>query len=318
MSLDRLIQAISEKQNPTVAGLDPKLSYIPAFIREKAYAQYGKNLEGAAAALLEFNRGLIDALCDIVPAVKPQCAYYEMYGWPGVRALSETIAYARERGMFVITDGKRNDIGATMQAYAAAHLGTVDVDGVEQLPFDGDALTVNGYLGSDGIQPLLEVCRERDRGIFVLVKTSNPSSGELQDCTLQEGGSLYAKMGRLCETWGEALPGRFGYSGVGAVVGATYPAQLKELRAALPHTFFLVPGYGAQGGGARDVAPAFDENGLGAVINASRSILCAWQKEGAKPEDYAAAAAREAQRMRADILAEVGRIQAVGRPVQRA
>ena len=274
MSMDKLFEKIAEKQNPTVAGLDPKLSYIPDYIREESYKKYGKTLEGAADALLQFNKGLIDALCDIVPAVKPQAAYYEMYGWQGVKALTETIAYAKEHGMFVITDGKRNDIGATMTAYAAAHLGTTQVEDVVAEPFGADALTVNGYLGTDGIQPLLEVCGKEDKGIFVLVKTSNPSSGELQDRPLADGNTVYRAMGAMCEGWGEKLPGKYGYSGVGAVVGATYPAQLEELRAAMPHTFFLVPGYGAQGGAADDVAPGFDKNGLGAIVNSSRGIMC--------------------------------------------
>ena len=229
MSMDKLFEKIAEKQNPTVAGLDPKLSYIPDYIREESYKKYGKTLEGAADALLQFNKGLIDALCDIVPAVKPQAAYYEMYGWQGVKALTETIAYAKEHGMFVITDGKRNDIGATMTAYAAAHLGTTQVEDVVVEPFGADALTVNGYLGTDGIQPLLEVCGKEDKGIFVLVKTSNPSSGELQDRPLADGNTVYRAMGAMCEGWGEKLPGKYGYSGVGAVVGATYPAQLEEL-----------------------------------------------------------------------------------------
>lgn len=312
MALDRLIEAIVEKQNPTVAGLDPKLDYIPAYIREASYEKYGKTLEGAADALLTFNKGLIDALYDIVPAVKPQCAYYEMYGWPGVKALHDTIAYAKEKGLFVITDGKRNDIGATMTAYAAAHLGQVPVEGELVSPFGADALTVNGYLGSDGITPLLTVCREQDTGIFVLVKTSNPSSGELQDRLLDDGKTLYAAMGDRCEQWGEQLPGKYGYSGVGAVVGATYPAQLQEMRKAAPHTFFLVPGYGAQGGAADDVAPGFDEKGLGAIVNSSRGIMCAWQKAGQKTgqdgKNYGQAAREEAIRMRDAIVARIGKI----------
>ena len=312
MALDRLIEAIVEKQNPTVAGLDPKLDYIPAYIREASYEKYGKTLEGAADALLTFNKGLIDALYDIVPAVKPQCAYYEMYGWPGVKALHDTIAYAKEKGLFVITDGKRNDIGATMTAYAAAHLGQVPVEGELVSPFGADALTVNGYLGSDGITPLLTVCREQDTGIFVLVKTSNPSSGELQDRLLDDGKTLYAAMGDRCEQWGGQLPGKYGYSGVGAVVGATYPAQLQEMRKAAPHTFFLVPGYGAQGGAADDVAPGFDEKGLGAIVNSSRGIMCAWQKAGQKTgqngENYGQAAREEAIRMRDAIVARIGKI----------
>ncbi len=308
MSLDRLIRAIADKQNPTVAGLDPKLSFIPESIRQNAYDKYGKTLEGAADAILTYNKGLIDALYDIVPAVKPQCAYYEMYGWPGMRTLYETIKYAKEKGLYVITDGKRNDIGSTMEAYAAAHLGSTDVDGAHFLPFDGDALTVNGYLGSDGIKPLVSTCQSFDTGLFVLVKTSNPSSGELQDLKFEDGRTLYAAMGALCESWGEALPGKFGYSGVGAVIGATYPRMLGEMREALPHTFFLVPGYGAQGGGAQDVLPAFDKNGSGAVINSSRAILRAWQKEGAAEEEYADAARREALRMREELRKDIGEI----------
>ena len=312
MAFDRLITKIAQTQNPTVAGLDPKLAYIPSYIKEECFAKYGKTLEGAAAALLEFNKGLIDALCDIVPAVKPQAAYYEMYGWQGVKALHDTIAYAQEKGMFVITDGKRNDIGATMEAYATAHLGEVEVEGESFAPFGADALTVNGYLGTDGIKPLLKVCNEKDAGIFVLVKTSNPSSGELQDRELADGDTIYRAMGKMCESWGEELPGKYGYSGVGAVVGATYPAQLEELRKAMPHTFFLVPGYGAQGGAADDVAPAFDKRGLGAIVNSSRGIMCAWQKEGCDEHEYAAAARREAIRMRdairEAIVGRVGRI----------
>ncbi len=300
MSMDRLITRILETKNPSVAGLDPKLSYIPDFIKEEAFAKHGKNLEGAAAALLAFNKGIIDALCDIVPAVKPQCAYYEMLGWQGVKALSDTIAYAQQKGMVVIIDGKRNDIGTTMEAYAAGHLGVTQVEDISLPAFGGDLLTVNGYLGSDGIKPLLKVCQEQNKGIFVLVKTSNPSSGELQDQCI-DGKPIYRVMGEFCEQWGEQLPGQYGYSGVGAVVGATYPDQLTELRKALPHTFFLVPGYGAQGGGAEGVAGAFDENGLGAIINSSRGILCAWQKTGAAPEDYAKAAREEALRMREDL-----------------
>ena len=296
MAFDRLIENIIEKQNPTVAGLDPKLDYVPASVRDACFAQYGKTLEGAAAALLAFNKAIIDQICDIVPAIKPQAAYYEMYGWQGVRALAETIAYAQQKGMFVMTDGKRNDIGTTMEAYATAHLGTTDVAGEAIDAFGADALTVNGYLGTDGIQPL--------------VKTSNPSSGELQDLKLTNGASVYEQMGRMCEQWGEALPGKYGYSGVGAVVGATYPEQLKEMREKAPHTFFLVPGYGAQGGGAQDAKNAFDKNGLGAIINSSRGIMCAWKKQGLTEDDFAVAARNEALRMKADILSVIGKIEA--------
>ena len=309
MSMDRLLENIMRKQNPTVAGLDPKLSYIPEHIKARCFAEHGKTLEGAAAALLAFNKGLIDSLWDVVPAVKPQAAYYEMHGWQGMRALSETIAYAKSKGLFVITDGKRNDIGATMEAYAAAHLGQTDVEGESFEAFGADALTVNGYLGTDGIDPLLSVCAGRDKGIFVLAKTSNPSAGEFQDQMLHAMYEpLYRAMGNMCQQWGLKLPGRYGYSGVGAVVGATYPKQLKELRKALPNTIFLVPGYGAQGGAAKDVAQGFDRHGAGVIVNSSRAILCAWQKEGCDPEDYAGAARREAIRMRDEIMAELGGI----------
>ena len=310
MSFDRLIEKIVEKQNPTVAGLDPKLDYVPQSIKSACFEKYGKTLEGAAAALLEFNKAIIDEIYDIVPAIKPQAAYYEMYGWQGVKALADTIAYAQSKGMFVMTDGKRNDIGTTMEAYAAAHLGTTVVDGEEISAFGADALTVNGYLGSDGIRPLMDICRKKDKGIFVLVKTSNPSSGELQDLKLEDGVTVYEQMGKMCERWGEELPGKYGYSGVGAVVGATYPDQLAEMRAKAPHTFFLVPGYGAQGGGAEDAKNAFDQNGLGAIINSSRGIMCAWKKQNLTEEDFAVAARNEALRMKADILSVVGEIKA--------
>ncbi len=305
MSLDRLIQGIKKMKNPTVAGLDPTLDYIPSYIKEQAFAEHGDTPEGVAAAYLEYNKGLIDALCDIVPAVKPQVAFYEAYGWQGMRALADTISYAREKGMFVITDGKRNDIGSTMSAYADAHLGQSMINGKAITAFEGDALTVNGYLGTDGIAPLLKWCNERDRGIFVLVKTSNPSSGELQD-RLLDGRPVYEIMGEMCQNWGADNRSAEGYSAVGAVVGATYPEQLCKLRELLPNTFFLVPGYGAQGGGAADVVGAFDKNGAGAVINSSRGIMTAWKKEGCDQHDYAAAARREAIRMRDDICGAIG------------
>ena len=310
--MDRLYARISELKNPTVAGLDTRIEYLPESFVKEVLPEGIRSFEDAAEAVYQYNVRLVDALCDIVPAVKVQVAYYEMYGWPGVKALHDTIAYAKEKGLFVITDGKRNDIGATMTAYAAAHLGQVPVEGELVSPFGADALTVNGYLGSDGITPLLTVCREQDTGIFVLVKTSNPSSGELQDRLLDDGKTLYAAMGDRCEQWGGQLPGKYGYSGVGAVVGATYPAQLQEMRKAAPHTFFLVPGYGAQGGAADDVAPGFDEKGLGAIVNSSRGIMCAWQKAGQKTgqdgKNYGQAAREEAIRMRDAIVARIGKI----------
>ena len=301
MSFDRLIEKIRLTGNPTVAGLDPKLDFIPKYILDASFAEYGETPDGAAEALFRFNAGLIDALYDIVPAVKPQCAYYEMYGWQGVRALKRTVDYAKQKGMFVITDGKRNDIGTTMEAYSTAHLGTVAIGSETVAAFGADALTVNGYLGTDGIAPLLGVCKEQDKGIFVLVKTSNPSSGELQDRKLDDGRSVYETMGEKCEKWGEDTVGKYGYSAVGAVVGATYPEQLNLLGQAMPHTFVLVPGYGAQGGSAADVRGAFDENSLGAVINSSRAIMCAYKKQGRDEKEYAAAARAEAIRMRDEI-----------------
>ncbi len=301
MSFDRLINKIIEMKNPTVVGLDPKLDYVPEFIKKECFEKNGETLKAAADAIYKFNEMIIDEIYDIVPAIKPQAAYYEMYGYHGVEALEKTIKYAKSKGMFVITDGKRNDIGATMEAYTTAHLGTVMVGETECEPFGADALTVNGYLGSDGINPLLEVCKAKDKGIYVLVKTSNKSSGELQDKLIAET-PVYGVMGDMCEEWGKEQIGKYGYSSVGAVVGATYPEQLTELRKRLPHTMFLVPGYGAQGGGAKGIAGAFDENGLGAIVNSSRAVMCAYKKEENCPEeDFAKAARREVIRMKEDI-----------------
>ena len=232
MAFDRLIENIVKTQNPSVVGLDPKLDYVPEYIKEKKFKKYGKTLKGAAKAIWEFNKTIIDEIHDICPAIKPQAAYYEMYGYEGVKTLYKTIQYAKEKGMFVMTDGKRNDIGATMEAYATAHLGLTDVGGELVEAFGADALTVNGYLGSDGINPLLDQCRKYDKGIFVLVKTSNKSSGELQDLMIGNK-TVYATMGSMCELWGKDVTGKYGYSGVGAVVGATYPEQLAEMRKAL-------------------------------------------------------------------------------------
>lgn len=304
MSLDRLIAKIIEMKNPTVAGLDPRFEYVPTYLQKQYLSEDGETLKAAAKAIFRYNQLLIDALCDIVPAVKLQAAYYEMYGHHGVKTLERTIRYAKLRGMYVITDAKRNDIGATMQAYAAAHLGSCEVGSTEFEPFGADALTVNGYLGTDGISPLLDICKSRDKGIFVLCKTSNPSSGEFQDLLI-DGVPLYARMGDKCEEWGADTVGQFGYSAVGAVVGATYPEQLVELRKRLPHTMFLVPGYGAQGGGAQGIAGGFDENGLGAIVNSSRAIMCAYKKEGCDEQDFAGAARREAERMRDDLTAYI-------------
>lgn len=307
MSFDRLIEKIVQTQNPSVVGLDPKLEYVPQFIIDKKIKKYGKTLKAASKAILEFNKAIIDEIHDICPAIKPQAAYYEMYGYEGVKTLYKTIQYAQSKGMFVMTDGKRNDIGATMEAYAAAHLGLTDVCGEEIPAFGADALTVNGYLGTDGISPLLEKCDNYDKGIFVLVKTSNKSSGELQDLKIGDK-TVYAVMGELCENWGKDHMGKYGYSCVGAVVGATYPEQLAEMREALPHTFFLVPGYGAQGGGAEGVSKGFDKNGLGAIVNSSRGVMCAYKKEECDEHDFAKAARREVIRMKEDILSYLPKI----------
>ena len=277
MSLDRLIEKIEKTQNPSVAGLDPKLAYVPEYIKEKCFEKYGETLKGAAKALLEFNKGLIDALYDIVPAVKPQAAYYEMYGPAGVKALYKTQEYARSKGMYVITDGKRNDIGTTMEAYAAAHLGKVQVGSKSYYGFDEDFVTVNPYLGSDGVNPFVKICKEEKKGIFVLVKTSNPSSGEFQD-QLVNGRPLYELVGEKVAAWGADCMGD-SYSYVGAVVGATYPEQGKVLRKVMPKAFILVPGYGAQGGKGADLVHFFNEDGLGAIINSSRGIIAAYQQE---------------------------------------
>ncbi len=298
--MKRLIEKIVETKAPIVVGLDSLLDYIPQHIKEQAMAENENPFDAAAQAIITYNKAIIDAICDIVPAIKPQAAYYELYSWQGMKALYETIQYAESKGMVVITDGKRNDIGSTMTAYAAAHLGTTDVCGKTVEAFGADCLTVNGYLGSDGIKPLLGICNEKNKGIFVLVKTSNPSSGELQDQMIGEK-SVYETMAGMCEGWGAETTNHYGYSAVGAVVGATYPAQLKEMREKAPHTFFLVPGYGAQGGGANDVKDAFDANGLGAIINNSRGILTAWKKAGTDGHDFAEQARKAALAMREDI-----------------
>ena len=305
--MKRLIERIAQLQNPSVVGLDSLLDYIPQHIKEEKFAQYGDTFDAAAQAILAYNKEIIDAICDIVPAVKPQAAYYEMYSWQGMWALCETVKYAQEKGMIVIMDGKLHYIGSTIQAYAKSHLGVSEVNGKELSAFGSDMLTVNGYLGSDGIEPLLPICDEKDKGIFVLVKTSNPSSGELQDQKIGDK-SIYETMGAMCEQWGEKTQNSYGYSRVGAVVGATYPQQLSEMRQKMPHTFFLVPGYGAQGGGANDVAGAFDKNGLGAIVNSSRAILTAWKKAGTDGKDFAQQARKAALTMKEDIMGVVGKI----------
>jgi len=302
MAFARLQEKIDALKNPTVVGLDPDLAHIPGDILDKHISHLGETLEAAALAVVEFNTGLIDALCDIVPAVKPQSAYYEALGPYGNLALSKTCEYAKMKGMYVILDGKRNDIGSTAAAYSAAYLGTVKVGNAEHMPYNIDALTVNAYLGSDGIKPFIEDAVKYDKAILALVKTSNPSAGELQDKMVARQGdgsqTLYTAVGDLIEKISIDTKDKFGYTCVGAVVGATYPEESRILRERLKHTFFLVPGYGAQGGSAADVANAFDKDGRGAIVNSSRAIIAAWKKQSG---DYTAAAREEAIKMRDEL-----------------
>ncbi len=300
MSFDQLQDKIRDMKNPTVAGLDARIEYVPEFIRKAAFEEHGAGLKGAAEAIWQFNVGLIDALCDIVPAVKPQAAYYENLGWRGMEMLERTIAYAKRKGLFVIADIKRGDIGSTATAYAEGWLSGAKIEGEEFPSFDADCVTLNGYMGSDSIKPFLEAGKAKDKCAFVLVKTSNPGSGELQD--IQAGNRLvYQVMGDLNEQIAAGTEGKYGYTMAGAVTGATYPADIQALRQRLKHTFFLVPGYGAQGGTAADVANAFDQNGHGAIVNSSRGIMCAWQKTGQDGRDFKEAARNAAIAMREDI-----------------
>lgn len=241
-AMDKLISKIKETNNPTVMGLDPRYDMVPDSIRSK----YTKDVEGACSAILEFNKGLIDSVYDIIPAVKPQIAFYEMFGIDGIKVLNETCKYAKGKGMYVIIDAKRGDIGSTAEGYSNAFLGKTLIGNEKVSMYDVDFVTVNPYLGIDGVKPFIEDCKEYGKGIFVLVKTSNKSSGELQDLKLENGMTIYEKVANLVSTWGEELVGQYGYSSVGAVVGATYPIQIKELRKIMPKTFFLIPGYGAQ------------------------------------------------------------------------
>ncbi|MDY3971905.1 MAG: orotidine-5'-phosphate decarboxylase [Clostridia bacterium] len=301
MSVDLLVEKIKEKGNPSVAGLDPKIDYVPEYIRKKAYAQYGQNLKGATEAIWEFNKGLIDALYDVVPAVKPQSAFYEMYGLYGEEVMHRTISYAKEKGLYIILDVKRNDIGSTAEAYSKAYLGKTMVDGVECDACGVDCVTVNPYLGTDGVLPFVNDCKTYDKAIFALVKTSNPSSGEMQDLMVDDK-HIYEKVAECVNKWNEDTIGKSGYGAVGAVVGATYPEQAVVLRKLMPKSYFLVPGYGAQGGGAEGVKPCFNSDGLGAIVNSSRGIMCAYKKGDWKEEQFAEAARAEALRMKADLL----------------
>lgn len=306
-AVDRLLQLIAEKQNPSVVGLDPVLAYIPEEIKQSTEKDPDP-FRMVRRIFVRFNKMIIDAVKEIVPAVKPQVAFYEQYGSEGMKALEETVDYAKKQGLVVIGDGKRNDIGSTAQAYAAGFLGRVPLPNGETGPaYDVDFLTVTPYLGTDGVRPFLEFCREEKKGIFVLVKTSNPSAGELQDEITRDGARLYEKVGKLVVQWGRELVGERGYSSVGAVVAATYAQDAAKLRALMPRVLFLVPGYGAQGGTAADVVPCFNEDGYGAVINASRSIIYAWQREPYRsryrPGEFHLAAAEAAVDMREELRA---------------
>ncbi len=302
MITDKLIEKIIEMQNPTCVGLDTLFDYLPDNMKEGA-----KTFEDAAERIVEFNKKLVDTVRDIVPSVKVQIAYYEMYGVAGMKAYEETLKYASEKGLVVIADAKRNDIGSTASCYAKTFLGETEVNGNAYKPFPADYVTVNGYLGTDGIAPFVEQCEKNDKGIFVLVKTSNPSSGELQNLVLENGKPVYEYMGGLVEKWGESTIGKYGYSAVGAVVGATHPTEAARLREVLPHTFFLIPGYGAQGGNAEMLKSCFGKDGLGGVVNNSRGILCAYKKLGGTYYEAARAACIAMQKDLSGVIGKMGK-----------
>lgn len=299
--IDRLIEKIKQMNNPTVIGVDTRYDMVPDCVKNK----YPKDIYGMCAAMLEYSKALIDATYDIVPAVKLQSAYFEMYGVEGIKLYKEMIDYCKEKDMVVMADVKRGDIGSTSAGYSKAYLGKNIINENEEGIFDVDFATVNPYMGSDCVSPFIEDCKKCDKGIFVLVKTSNKSSGELQDLKTEDGEEIYKKVAKLVNTWGEDLVGKYGYSSVSAVVGATYPKQLEELRKLMPHAYFLIPGYGAQGGKAEDIALGFDKNGLGGIVNATRSLMCAYKsdlwKDKFKEEDYAQATRAEAIRMRDEL-----------------
>lgn len=275
--INKLVDKIKKTNAPVVVGLDPMLKYIPEHIKKVAFSQYGETLEGAAEAVWQFNKAIVDCIYDIVPAVKPQVAMYEQFGVPGMAAFKKTVDYCKQKDLVVIGDVKRGDIGSTSEAYAVAHLGKVTVGNTILSAFDEDFATVNPYLGSDGINPFLKVCQEEKKGIFILVKTSNPSSGEFQDRII-DGRPLYEWVGEKVNEWASQCMGDQ-YSYVGAVVGATYPEMGKILRKAMPKSYILVPGYGAQGGKAEDLVHFFNKDGLGAIVNSSRGIIAAYTKE---------------------------------------
>ena len=308
-AIDNLIDKIKEKNNPTVIGLDPRYEMIPKCITQK----YAPTLEGASKAIIEFNKRLIDATYDIIPAVKPQIAFYEMFGIEGMKAFKETCEYAKQKGMLVIADIKRGDIGSTAEGYSNAFLGKTKIGRKEESIFDVEFVTLNPYMGIDSIKPFIEDCKKYNKGIFVLIKTSNPSSGDIQDVKMENGEELYTKVAKLVENWGEELRGEYGYSSVGGVVGATYPEQIESLRKIAPHTFFLIPGYGAQGGKANDIAKAFDSNGIGGIVNSSRGLMCAYKselwKEKYSEDEFEKATRAEALRMKGDLTCQYKHLQ---------
>ena len=275
--IQKLIEKIKKTNAPIVVGLDPMMGYIPEQVQKKAFGEFGETLEGAAEAIWQFNKEIVDKTYDLIPAVKPQIAMYEQFGVPGLAAFKKTVDYCKEKGLVVIGDVKRGDIGSTSAAYAVAHLGKVKVGSKEYAPFDEDFMTINPYLGSDGVNQFLDICREEKKGLFILVKTSNPSSGEFQD-QLVDGRPLYELVGEKVAQWGEQCMGD-DYSYVGAVVGATYPEMGKTLRRVMPKSYILVPGYGAQGGQGKDLVHFFNEDGLGAIVNSSRGIIAAYKQE---------------------------------------
>ncbi len=300
--IHQLVANIKKTKAPVVVGLDPMLDYVPEHVKKKAFSEYGETLEGAAEAIWQFNQAIVDQTYDLIPAVKPQIAMYEQFGIAGLEAFKKTVDYCKEKGLVVIGDIKRGDIGSTSAAYAVGHLGRVQVGSKSYLPFNEDFVTVNPYLGSDGVNPFLKICKEEKKGIFVLVKTSNPSSGEFQD-QLVEGKPLYELVGEKVASWGEELMGEE-YSYVGAVVGATYPEMGKILRKIMPKAYILVPGYGAQGGKGKDLVHFFHEDGLGAVVNSSRGIIAAYKQD--KYAKYGAEAFAEASRAAVeDMIADI-------------
>ena len=276
--INKLINKIQKTKAPIVVGLDPMLSYVPEHIQKKAFTEYGETLEGAAEAIWQFNKEIVDKTYDLIPAVKPQIAMYEQFGIEGLKAYKKTVDYCKSKDLVVIGDIKRGDIGSTSAAYAVGHLGKVQVGSKTYAGFDEDFATVNPYLGSDGVKPFIDVCKQENKGLFILVKTSNPSSGEFQDQKI-DGKPLYELVGEKVAQWGEEHMGESGYSYVGAVVGATYPEQGEILRKVMPKSFILVPGYGAQGGKGKDLVHFFNEDGLGAIVNSSRGIIAAYKQE---------------------------------------